>query len=295
MHFLRSLNAAVYEAYPDVQTIAEESTSWPHVTGPTTADEGLGFGLKWDMGWMHDTLNYLGRKPAERREHHSELTFRQAYAGKENYTLALSHDEVVHGKGPLLDKMDGDHWQQRASLRLLYGYMYALPGKKLVFMGGEFGQEREWNHDASLDWHLLQEREHAMLARCLSDLNQLYRSEPALYARDFEPEGFAWLEPDAAEGGGLTFLRRGNAADDTVIVACNFMPTPRLDCRIGVPSLGFWREIHNSDAEGYGGTGLGNLGGVVAVDEPHNDQPCSIVVALPPLAIVMFKLGPAEA
>ena len=293
VHFLRTLNEEVYRAYPDVQTIAEESTSWPMVTRPTAVG-GLGFGLKWDMGWMHDTRDYLARDPIHRKHHHAELTFRMMYARTENFVLALSHDEVVHLKRTLLGKMAGDLWQKCASLRLLFGYLFAQPGKKLLFMGGEFGQLAEWDHDSSLNWHLLERPEHAGILRCMRDLNHLYRSEPALSVRDYEDDGFAWLEPDDADHSVLTFLRRGHDPAQTLVIGCNFTPVPRPEYRISVPALGFWHEVHNSDATLYGGSGLGNLGGVAARAEPHHGQPYSILALLPPLAMVMFKLRPAE-
>ncbi len=293
VYFLRTLNEEIYRLYPDVQTIAEESTSWPQVTDPTSSG-GLGFGLKWDMGWMHDTRDYLARDPVYRKHHHEELTFRMMYAGTENFVLALSHDEVVHLKRTLLGKMAGDPWQQYASLRLLFGYLFAQAGKKLLFMGGEFGQQREWNHDESLDWHLVDQPEHAGVLRCVRDLNLLYRSEPALYTRDFDDEGFAWLDPDDASHSVLTFLRRSHEPRDTLIIGCNFTPVARPEYRIGVPALGFWHEVHNGDATIYGGTGQGNLGGVAAHKHPHNGQPYSILALLPPLAVVMFKLAAGD-
>jgi 1,4-alpha-glucan branching enzyme len=292
--FLRRCNEAVYSAYPDVCTIAEESTAWPGVTTPTDAG-GLGFGYKWDMGWMHDTLRYLGRDPVHRRFHHRELTFRSLYAGAENYVLPLSHDEVVHGKGSLTRKVPGDRWQQRATLRLLLAYQAALPGKKLLFMGAELGQREEWNHDSQLSWGLLADPDHAGIAHFVGHLMRTYREQPALHMLDREPEGFAWISADDAAQSVLAFLRRApligaTAASTTpeVVFVGNFTPVPRHGVRIGVPHAGRWRELANSDALEYGGSGVGNLGAVVADDVPAYGQPCSIVVSLPPLAAILL-------
>jgi len=293
MAFLRQLSEDVYREFPDVQTIAEESTSWPLVSRPTSAG-GLGFGLKWDMGWMHDTLSYFALDPVHRQHHHNLLTFRGMYAHSENFVLSLSHDEVVHLKGSLLTKMGGtsaDPWQKRASLRLLFGYQYALPGKKLLFMGAELGQWREWNHEGSLDWSLLQREEHAGLLRFVSDLNRVYRQEPALSCNDFSACGFRWLGVDSSEHSVLSFVRHGESAEQAVVVVCNFTPVPREQYRLGVPASGCWQEILNSDAGEYAGGGLGNLGGVCSAPVPHQDQPHSIVVLLPPLAVLYFRLG----
>ena len=294
--FLRQLSEDVYREFPDVQTIAEESTSWPLVSRPTSVG-GLGFGMKWDMGWMHDTLKYFSLDPVHRCHHHNLLTFRGMYAHSENFVLALSHDEVVHLKGSLLTKMGGpqaDPWQKRASLRLLFGYQYALPGKKLLFMGAELGEWREWNHEGSLDWSLLESPEHAGIARFVADLNRVYRREPALSCKDFEAEGFRWLCADDRDHSVLTFMRRGDAVSDTVVVVCNFTPVPRADYPIGVPADGFWQEILNSDAATYGGSDLGNLGGLIARPSPPDDslssQPHYILALLPPLAVIYFRL-----
>jgi 1,4-alpha-glucan branching enzyme len=286
--FLRRLNQEVYKNYPDVQTIAEESTAWPMVSRPTYLG-GLGFGLKWDMGWMHDTLAYLARDPVHRRFHHNELTFRTHYAFSENFVLPLSHDEVVHGKRSLLAKMPGDDWQKPANLRLLFGYQYAQPGKKLLFMGAELGQWGEWNHDASLDWHLLDSAPHAGLRQWLGDLNALYRNEPALHELDCHPAGFEWVDCNDAEGSTLSFLRKGQATADVVLVVCNFTPVPRPGYLVGVPRAGFWKEVLNSDAEDYGGSGLGNLGGVEAVEVVWHGRPYCLRLTLPPLAALFFK------
>lgn len=286
--FLRRFNEQVYSRFPGVQTFAEESTAWPSVSRPTYLG-GLGFGFKWDMGWMHDTLKYLAHEPIHRKYHHNELTFRSVYAFSENYILPLSHDEVVHGKGSLIGKMPGDDWQKRASLRTLLGYMYTQPGKKLLFMGGEFGQPGEWNHDASLDWHLLDDPRHQGIARWIGDLNHIYRSEPALHARDCEPAGFRWIEANDAEQSSVGYLRLGFEMDPAILVAINFTPTVRRNYRLGVPSGGSWRELLNSDATIYGGSGQGNFGGIDAVPIGSQSQPYSVTITLPPLAIVILK------
>jgi 1,4-alpha-glucan branching enzyme len=290
IQFLRRFNEEVYRRFPDVQTLAEESTAWPMVSRPTYLG-GLGFGFKWDMGWMHDTLHYLARDPVHRRFHHNELIFRMVYAFTENYVLPLSHDEVVHGKGSLLAKMPGDDWQKFANLRLLFGYLYGQPGKKLLFMGGEFGQRREWQHDTSLDWHLLQSPAHAGLKKWVADLNRVYRSEAALHVNDCSPTGFEWIDCSDAEAGVVSFLRKGPDPDDEVLVVCNFTPVPRVEYRVGVPRDGFWRELLNSDGADYGGSGLGNLGGVRAEAIGWHGRPFSVSLTLPPLAAV-FCQGP---
>ncbi|HSV08930.1 MAG TPA: 1,4-alpha-glucan branching protein GlgB [Candidatus Binatus sp.] len=286
--FLRRLNESVYERSPAAQTIAEESTAWPMISRPTYLG-GLGFGMKWDMGWMHDTLAYLAHEPVHRKYHHGQLTFRMIYAFTENFVLPLSHDEVVYGKGSLLARMPGDEWQKRANLRLLLGYMYTQPGKKLLFMGGEFGQWREWNHDESLDWHLLEQPGHRMLLRWVRDLNTAYRGEPALHELDTSAAGFEWIDCNDAEQSVLVYLRRARTGSQVVIVACNFTPLARRNYRIGVPEPGRWEEILNSDAPLYGGSGQGNLGGVVAAPVPWHGRTQSINVTLPPLAVVVFR------
>ena len=286
--FLRRFNEEIYKHYPDVQTIAEESTAWPMVSRPLYVG-GLGFGLKWDMGWMHDILSYLSRDPIHRRHHHHELTFRLLYAFSENFILPLSHDEVVHGKGSLLGKMAGDEWQKFANLRLLLGYLYAQPGKKLLFMGGEFGQEKEWNHDASLEWHLLAHAPHAGLQRWVEDLNQFYRSEPALYEQDCASAGFDWIDCNDSEHGVLSFLRKGRSTNDSVLVICNFTPVLRHNYQVGVPRGGFWRETLNSDAGEYGGSQQGNLGGMEASPVACHGRFHSLTLTLPPLAIMFLK------
>ena len=291
--FLRQLNETVYRECPGVQTIAEESTAWPMVSRPTYLG-GLGFGFKWDMGWMHDTLAYFQRDPIHRRWHQHDLTFRMVYAFTENFELPLSHDEVVHGKGSLLGRMPGDDWQRFANLRLLLGTMFGQPGKKLLFMGTELAQQREWDHDSELDWWLLDQPAHAGVQRLVADLNALYRDTPALHERDCDPDGFQWLVADAAEDSVLAYLRRGAPAEDgsvdRVLVVANHTPSPRTNYRIGVPCAGRWEEVLNSDAEVYGGSGWGNLGGVEATPVPAHGHPYSVNLTLPPLAVGFFRL-----
>ena len=291
--FLRRLNQTVYQKYPDVHTIAEESTAWPLVSRPTSVG-GLGFGLKWDMGWMHDMLDYMHCDPLYRKFHHNALTFRLLYAFNENFILPLSHDEVVYGKGALLSKMPGDKWQQYANLRLLLGYMYAQAGKKLLFMGGEFGQWREWNHEASLDWHLLESAPHAGLQQWIMDLNALYRQTPSLYEGDCEPWGFAWLECNDAENSVVSFLRQAQTSQAPILVVCNFTPVPRPNYRVGAPRGGVWCEVLNSDAKTYGGSGYGNLGAVEAAPVSYHSWPYSLTLMVPPLAVVFFTSSPGE-
>ncbi len=286
--FLKSLNRAVYEAFPDVQTIAEESTAWPMVSRPTDMG-GLGFGMKWNMGWMHDTLSYFSKDPVYRKHHHDELTFGLCYAFSENFVLPLSHDEVVHGKGPLINKMPGDDWRRFAQLRLLLGYLYGHPGKKLLFMGGEFGQLAEWQHDRALDWHLLDRPSHRGLQKWLSDLNRLYRSEGAFYKKDFDSSGFEWIDCHDRDQSLLAFMRKGDAMDPLLIFLYNFTPIPRHNHRIGVPVGGNWREVLNSDAKIYGGSGEGNLGGVEATPIASHGRAHSVTVTFPPLSAVIFK------
>ena len=285
--FLRRLNAAVYEHFPDTQTIAEESTDWPMVSRPTYVG-GLGFGLKWDMGWMHDTLQYMCKEPVHRRYHQDKLTFRMLYAFHENFVLPLSHDEVVYGKGSLLGKMSGDDWQKFANLRALYGYMYAQPAKKLLFMGGEFGQWREWSHDGSLDWDLVDYPLHSGVQQWIRDLNRLYRSEPALHELDCEPAGFEWIDCGDAESSVVSLIRKGKSTANLVLMVCNFTPVPRQEYRIGAPHGGFWREALNSDATEYGGSGLGNRGGVDADPWPQHGRPFSLALTLPPLSVLFL-------
>jgi 1,4-alpha-glucan branching enzyme len=290
--FLRRFNEEVYRNYPDVQTIAEESTAWPMVSRPTYVG-GLGFGMKWDMGWMHDTLQYISQDPVFRRYHQNDLTFRMLYAFTENFVLPLSHDEVAHGKGSLLGKMPGDDWQKFANLRLLLGYMYAQPGKKLLFMGGELGQWREWQHDESLDWHLLQYQRHAELQRWVADLNRLYLSQPALYEFDCDPNGFEWIDCINADDSIISFIRKGSSTGSIVLAVGNFTPVPRYNYRVGVPRGGFWKELLNSDARDYGGSGQGNLGGVEAAKIQFHNRPYSLNLTLPPLSI-LFLMSEGE-
>ena len=286
VEFIKQLNLAAYRDHPDTQTIAEESTAWPMVSRPVYLG-GLGFGLKWNMGWMHDTLKYFQQDPVHRKYHHSRLTFSIWYAFSENFVLPLSHDEVVHGKGSLIGKMPGDEWQQFASLRLLFGYMWTHPGKKLLFMGGEFGQRREWQHEESLEWHVLQYPLHAGVQRWVRDLNHLYRSTPALHQLDFSDAGFRWVDCDDADVSVISFLRQGTG-DELALVACNFTPVPRPAYRIGVPRGGRWRERLNSDAADYGGSGQGNLGALQAEALGTQGFDYSLNVRLPPLAVVVL-------
>jgi 1,4-alpha-glucan branching enzyme len=286
--FLKRLNEVVYAEHPDVVMMAEESTAWPGVSR-LTSNGGLGFGYKWDLGWMHDTLEYLARDPVYRRWHQHRLTFRGLYMHSENYVLALSHDEVVHGKGSLLARMSGDRWQQFANLRLLFGNQIAQPGLKLLFMGDEIAQQREWSHDASVDWHLLGDALHRGMQRWVRDLNTLYRGETALHERDGETDGFEWVDCNDADASLVSWLRWGAARDEAILFAFNFTPVPREDYRVGVPWGGRWQEILNSDASLYGGSGQGNLGGADAQPAPAHGRPFSITISLPPLAVVAFR------
>ncbi|HEV8108939.1 MAG TPA: 1,4-alpha-glucan branching protein GlgB, partial [Burkholderiales bacterium] len=282
IEFLRFLNETLYRDFPDIQTIAEESTAWPQVSRPNYLG-GLGFGLKWNMGWMHDTLNYMKRDPVYRKHHHDSLTFSLWYAFHENFVLPLSHDEVVHGKGSLIGRMPGDDWRQFANLRLLFAYMWAHPGKKLLFMGGEFGQRREWTHEGSLEWHVLQYPLHQGAQRWVADLNRTYRENPALHKKDFSADGFRWVQRGDWEQSALSFLRL--AGDEAPVLAVfNFTPVPRFNYRVGVPRGGYWRELLNSDADVYGGSGLGNRGGTDALPMPYEEYSHSLTLTLPPLA-----------
>jgi 1,4-alpha-glucan branching enzyme len=286
--FLKRFNEVLYENFPGSQTIAEESTAWPMVSRPVYVG-GLGFGMKWNMGWMHDTLLYFSKDPIHRKYHHNELTFSLVYAFNENFILPLSHDEVVHGKGSLLGKMPGDTWQKYANLRTLLSYLYGHPGKKLLFMGAEIGQWNEWKHDESLDWHLLDYPPHQGVQHMIRDLNRIYRNEPALHEIDFEPAGFEWVDLHDWEGSTLSFIRKSRDGNNPILVVCNFTPIPRSQYRVGVTHGGFWQEIFNSDAREYGGSGLGNLGGVHASDVPVHGRQFSLTVTLPPLSVVYFK------
>ena len=286
VEFVKQLNLAAYRDHPDTQTIAEESTAWPMVSRPTYLG-GLGFGLKWNLGWMHDTLKYLQQDPVHRKYHHSRLTFSIWYAFSENFVLPLSHDEVVYGKGSIIGRMPGDDWQQYAGVRLLYGYMWTHPGKKLLFMGGEFAQRREWQHEESLEWHVLRYPRHEGVQRWVRDLNCLYRTTPALHELDFSEAGFAWVDCDDADISVISYLRMGSAAP-LVLVVCNFTPVARPEYRLGVPRAGRWREALNSDATEYGGSGQGNLGGVVTEPVADHGHPQSLRVQLPPLAVLVL-------
>jgi len=288
LHFLREFNTAVHDEFPGVLTIAEESTAWPGVSRPVQSG-GLGFSLKWNMGWMNDTLRYFHHDPIHRKFHHGELTFSLIYAFTENFTLPLSHDEVVHGKGALLSQMPGDLWQKFANLRLLYSYMWTHPGKKLLFMGGELGMWNEWNHDRGLEWLLLDFDTHRGIQRCVADLNQLVRENPALYRDDFTHHGFEWIDCMSAEDSVLAYLRRSGASEPTLLVCCNFTPVVRLGHRVGVPEGGFWREIFNSDALLYGGSNVGTHPGAHAEALSHHGRPQSLLIDLPPLAVSVFR------
>jgi 1,4-alpha-glucan branching enzyme len=292
IRFLRRLNEDVYKVHPDVHVIAEESTAWPMVSRPTYIG-GLGFGMKWDMGWMHDSLRYFAKDPIHRRFHHNDLTFRMMYAFTENFVLPLSHDEVVHGKGSLIGKMPGDDWQKFANLRVLFAHMVAQPAKKLLFMGGEIAQWREWNHDTSLDWHLLDGVQHAELQRWVEDLNKTYRTIPALHELDFSPDGFEWIDCCDSENSVVSLIRKSKS-DDVVLVALNYTPLPRHNYAVGVPRGGHWREILNSDAAMYGGSGQGNMGGVEAAPIPLHGRKWSVTLTLPPLSAVFLRSEEAE-
>ena len=287
--FLQDLNRAVYREYPDTFTVAEESTAWPRVSRPTEMG-GLGFGLKWNMGWMHDVLAFLREDPLYRRHHHDRLTFSIVYAFSENFVLPLSHDEVVYGKGSLINKMPGDSWQQFANLRLLLAFMWAHPGKKLLFMGGEFAQRREWTHDGELEWWVTEQLPHRGMQHMVGELNRLLRQEPALHQRDFSGDGFEWVDPDDRETGVASFLRKADAdGDDDLLVVCNLTPQPRRNHVLGVPRGGTWREIFNSDASSFGGAGWGNLGAVRAAPLPSHGQRHALSLTLPPLAVLFLK------
>ena len=291
---LQRLNEGLYLAQPGIQTIAEESTAWPRVSKPTSLG-GLGFGLKWDMGWMHDVLDYFETDPCARRDKQQELTFRAMYAFSENFVLPLSHDEVVYGKRSLLQKMPGDAWQQFANLRLLFASLWAQPGKKLLFMGGEFGQRREWAHDGSLDWHLTAEPLHAQLQLCVGELNRLHRDEPALHQLDTEAEGFEWVDGSNAAQSVVAFLRKGRRAADDILVVLNFTPEPHEQYLVGAPQAGSWREIFNSDAVALGGSGVGNLGAAATLPVAWNGRRHSLNLTLPPLGAVFLKRDPQQA
>jgi 1,4-alpha-glucan branching enzyme len=283
--FLKELNEVMYAREPGIVSAAEESTAWPGVSRPTYLG-GLGFGFKWNMGWMHDTLGYFQQDPIYRRFHHHELTFSLMYAFSENFILPLSHDEVVHGKGSLINKMPGDKWQKLANLRALYAYMWAHPGKKLLFMGGELAQEAEWSHERSLDWHLLEDPAHAGVQRLVRDLNHAYRDEPALWEIDSDPSGFWWIEPNDADRNVVAFARQSKEGRRVLVFIANLSPVPRENYRVGLPRSGRWREAVNTDSTFYGGADIGNLGGVEAEPIPWHGQPVSAELTLPPLAAI---------
>lgn len=288
INFLKRFNEMVYKEFPGVQTIAEESTSWPMVSKPIYMG-GLGFGMKWNMGWMHDALDYCSQDPIYRKYHHNKLTFGLLYAFTENFMLPFSHDEVVHGKGSLLNKMPGDDWQKFANLRLLFGFMYTHPGKKLIFMGGEIGQGREWNFNNSIEWDLLQYPLHAGVQKWVKDLNTFYKKEKAFYEIDFDSRGFEWIDCNDIEGSTIAFMRNCSDPKEAIAVVCNFTPVPRYDYTIGLPSDGYWAEMLNSDAAVYGGSGIGNLGGVEAYMSPSHGYQYQAKITLPPLGIVVLK------
>ena len=294
IEFLRRLNEQVHAQFPDVMTIAEESTAWPLVSRPASVG-GLGFDFKWNMGWMHDMLDYMSEDPVHRKYHHDKLTFSLLYAFSENYVLPLSHDEVVHEKGSLLEKMPGDDWQKFANLRLLYAYMYCHPGKKLVFMGSEIAQRDEWNHDRSIDWHLLGAGMHRGVQRLVADLNRLYRGKGALHSTDSEYHGFAWVDCADRDSSVVSFLRRGGDHGESLLVVCHFTPLVRDGYRLGVPSLGAWKEIINTDSTHYGGSNAGNSGRLEAEEQPYHGHPYSIRLTLPPLATVVLEPAPLNA
>ncbi len=291
--FLKKFNEEVYKAFPDVQTIAEESTAWPMVSRPTYAG-GLGFGMKWNMGWMHDTLEYLSKDSIYRKYHHGELTFSMLYAFTENYVLPLSHDEVVHGKKSLVNKMPGDDWQRLANLRLLLSYQFMHPGKKLLFMGSENAQWTEWSHDSALEWSLTQWERHKGVQLMISDLNRIYRTISALHEYDFDPKGFEWVDCNDWENSILTFLRKGSDPEDVVLVGCNFTPVPRDKYKVGVPFEGLWQEVLNSDAKEYGGSGIGNAGALMTQSISWHNKKQSLLLKLPPLGLVVFRYKKPE-
>ncbi|MDE1919955.1 MAG: 1,4-alpha-glucan branching protein GlgB [Candidatus Omnitrophica bacterium] len=289
--FLRRLNEMIYGNFPDTQMIAEESTAWGGVSRPTFVG-GLGFGMKWNMGWMHDTLVYMCKDPIYRKYHHNDLTFSFLYAFSENFLLSLSHDEVTHGKGALAGKMPGDQWQKLANLRLLFGYMFAHPGKKLHFMGSEFAQWAEWRYEHSIEWHLLQYAPHQGIQQWVKDLNRFYRQEPALYERDFSPEGFEYVDFSDYNNSIISFIRKSADGKSRILAVCNFTPQTLKNYSIGVPQAGHWLEVLNSDAKPYGGSGQGNGGGVDAQKKPMHGKPFSLPLTIPPLGVLFLK-GPA--
>ena len=288
IEFLQKLNKLAYQYFPGILMIAEESTAWPGVTKPTHLG-GLGFGLKWNMGWMHDTLYYISKDPIDRKYHQDKLTFGLWYAFQENFVLPLSHDEVIYGKGSLLSKMPGDVWSKFANLRLFFGFMFTHPGKKLLFMGSEIGQWQEWNYDESLDWHLLDRTLHRKLQRFVRDLNFLYRQAPCLHQIDFHRSGFEWIDFHDVDSTVMSFLRKGKNQGDVLISICNLTPVPRTDYRVGVPLGGLYKEILNSDSELYGGSNMGNPGEIFAEALPWHGRPCSLSLILPPLSVIILR------
>ncbi|MDX1412131.1 MAG: alpha amylase C-terminal domain-containing protein, partial [Nitrospirales bacterium] len=288
VELLKELNTVVHQEHPGIMMIAEESTAWPGVSRPTYVG-GLGFTFKWNMGWMHDTLEYFSLDSVFRKYHQNKVTFGLMYAFSENFVLVLSHDEVVHGKKSMLDKMPGDQWQRFANLRSLYSHMWAHPGKKMLFMGGEIGQWWEWNHEDSLQWHLLDFEPHQGLQRYVADLNRMYQSESALHEVDYDWTGFQWIDLHDSEQSTLSYIRRAKDPENFIVCAFNFTPVPREGYRMGVPKEGWYQERLNSDAAAYGGSNMGNGGGVQAEAVPWHGQPCSVVITLPPLAAVFFK------
>ena len=290
--FLQTLNRAVYREHPDTITVAEESTAWPRVSRPTDMD-GLGFGEKWNMGWMHDVLAYMKEEPIHRKYHHHKMTFSLVYAFHENFVLPLSHDEVVHGKGSLLGKMPGDPWQQFANLRALFGFMWAHPGKKLLFMGGEFGQRREWTHDGELEWWVCDLEGHSGLQRLVAQLNRVYRGAPALYQQDFTASGFEWITADDAERSVFAFVRKGRDGHPPLLVVSNMTPVPHTNYLLGVPQGGFWHELINTDAVEFGGSGWGNLGGVESAPVRSHGRMQSVSMTLPPLSTLILEHRPS--
>ncbi len=288
IELLKQVNSRIYFNNPGSMMVAEESTAWPGVS--RSVDEGgLGFGFKWNMGWMNDTLQYMQRDPIHRQYHHSEMTFGLVYGFSENFVLPLSHDEVVHGKGSLLNKMPGDDWQKFANLRAYYGFMWTHPGKKLLFMGGEFAQRQEWNHDLSLDWHLLEDDRHVGVQKLIRDLNRIYRELPALHQLDCDEQGFEWIEMENRDQSILAYLRKGQADTAPVLVVVNLTPAVYPDYRLGVPRSGRYRECLNTDSEHYGGSNMGNVGSLQAHAEPFGGQPCQLTLCIPPLATVIFE------
>nr|WP_240739477.1 1,4-alpha-glucan branching enzyme [Marinitoga lauensis] len=288
IEFLKYFNTVTHQYFPGILTIAEESTAWPGVSKPVDFG-GLGFSMKWNMGWMNDSLRYISKDPLYRKHHQNDLTFSMVYAFAENYILVLSHDEVVHGKGSMINKMPGDYWQKFANLRLFYSYMYAHPGKKLLFMGNDIAQFNEWNCKKSIDWNLLDFDSHRKMLQLITDLNKLYNENPALYELDHSPDGFEWIDYNDAENSVISFIRKGKNADELIVGVFNFTPVVRYNYRIGVPREGFYKEILNTDSEIYWGSNIGNMGGLYAEKIPFHGKSYSLNLTLPPLAGMYFK------